>query len=366
MRVLMSADAVGGVWTYASELRDALEAEVILAVVGPRAPEGELHLPGRLEWQEDPWDDVEAAGDRLRGLADEHDVDVVHLNQYAFGALEFGRPTLVVGHSCVLSWHAAVRGAPAGEGWGRYADAVRAGLAGADAVVAPTSAMLAELHRYGGVRSAHATSDVACADLTPPACADLTPWRVIHNGISPAPAGAAREPVVLAAGRLWDEAKGLDVLDRAARMSPWPIEVAGDAGAARAQHVRLLGALPRPQLRERMGRATVFAHPARYEPFGLAPLEAAAAGCALVLGNIPSLRELWEGAALFVAPGDPEALAIALELLASDGALRERLAGAARERAAGRTVERTAAAYHRLYRELAGTRRFSRRSGVHA
>ncbi len=31
--------------------------------------------------------------------------------------------------------------------------------------------------------------------------------------------------------------------------------------------------------------------PARYEPFGLSVLEAALSGCALVLGDIPSLRE---------------------------------------------------------------------------
>ena len=54
--------------------------------------------------------------------------------------------------------------------------------------------------------------------------------------------------------------------------------------------------------------AAIYALPARYEPFRLEVLEAAAPGCALVLGDIASLRELWDGAALFVAPDDDRAL----------------------------------------------------------
>ncbi len=46
--------------------------------------------------------------------------------------------------------------------------------------------------------------------------------------------------------------------------------------------------------------ATVFASMARYEPFGLAVLEAAQAGMRLVLSDIPTFRELWDGAAIFV------------------------------------------------------------------
>jgi hypothetical protein len=38
------------------------------------------------------------------------------------------------------------------------------------------------------------------------------------------------------------------------------------------------------------------------EPFGLAVLEAAQAGCPLVLSDLPGFRELWDGAALFRRP----------------------------------------------------------------
>ncbi|MEB3829625.1 glycosyltransferase [Phormidium sp. CCY1219] len=49
-------------------------------------------------------------------------------------------------------------------------------------------------------------------------------------------------------------------------------------------------------------RAAIYAFPARYEPFGLSVLEAALSGCALVLGDIPRLREMWGDAAVFANP----------------------------------------------------------------
>jgi glycosyltransferase involved in cell wall biosynthesis len=167
---------------------------------------------------------------------------------------------------------------------------------------------------------------------------------------------------VLAAGRLWDEAKGVDVLDRAAAEIPWPVAIAGDAGGRTARHAHLLGVLPRDALRERMGRAAIFAHPARYEPFGLVVLEAALAGCALVLGDIPALRELWDGHALFVAPGDAAALTAACERIIGDEHLRRSLADRARRQAARYDAATMAAGYIRLYERLST----GKRKPVHA
>jgi glycogen(starch) synthase len=341
MRVLMSTDVVGGVWTYATELRAALaqhDVEVVLATLGPAPPPDprDPWLRCRLEWQEDPWEDVRAAGDWLRELSARCGADLVHLNGYAHGALSWPLPVVVVAHSCVLSWHAAVRAAPAGPGWARYREAVAAGLAGADAVVAPTAAMRRALRRHYG-------AEHRC--------------RVIANGVAPSAHGdREREPFVLAAGRLWDEAKGLDVLDAAAAGLPWRVELAGEAGGRSARHAILLGRVERDRLRARMARAAIFAHPARYEPFGLAVLEAALAGCALVLGDIDSLREQWHGAALFVAPGDSAALREALTRLIADEPLRRTLAAAARRRAQERDARRMAAGYLALYTQLRSRR----------
>jgi glycosyltransferase involved in cell wall biosynthesis len=100
---------------------------------------------------------------------------------------------------------------------------------------------------------------------------------------------------------------------------------------------------------EQFARAAVYALPARYEPFGQSVLEAALAGCALVLGDIPSLRELWEGVALFVPPDDPGALRAALESLIRDPSLRARLATDARRRALACSPDRMARGYLRVY-----------------
>lgn len=76
------------------------------------------------------------------------------------------------------------------------------------------------------------------------------------------------------------------------------------------------------------------------------------AGCALVLGDIPSLRELWEDAACFVPPDDEAALAEALQRVAADGELRRQLAMAARSRSRRFSANTMGAAYWLAYQTL--------------
>lgn len=351
MTVLMTADTVGGVWTYAVDLARALRplgATVHLATMG-RLPTPEqraeadaagavLHESAyRLEWMPDPWDDVRAAGDWLLDLEQAVQPDIIHLNGYAHGALPWAAPVVMVDHSCVLSWFRAVKGTDAPPEWRRYADEVTRGLRAADAVIAPTAAMLRCLeNHYGPLPSA----------------------GVIPNGrhggaFRPLP----KEPFVFSAGRFWDEAKNLAALDAAAEGLPWPVEVAGDlgrpgGGECRPRFARALGRLPARGVAERMGRAAIYALPARYEPFGLSALEAALCGCALVLGDIPTLREVWGDAALFVPPGDVAALRKTLRDLISNVARRDEMAHRARERARLYAPEPMAASYHSLYNEL--------------
>src|SRR4051812_28547384 len=119
----MTADTVGGVWTYALELARALEAdavEVVLATMGAPLSTDQrqeateirnldlVESSYRLPWMEYPWSDVEAAGDWLLQLADRVSPDVVHLNEPVYGALPWPIPSVAVGHSCVLSWWQAV------------------------------------------------------------------------------------------------------------------------------------------------------------------------------------------------------------------------------------------------------------------
>lgn len=351
-RVLVTADTIGGVWSHALELARALHGagiEVVLAAMGRRpTPDQErdaggieglvLHAaPFRLPWMDDPWDDVARAGDWLLELAGSAGCDVAHLSEPVFAALPWWIPTLAVGHSCVLSWYADVRQESAPPEWDRYRAAMTAGFLSADAVAAPSRAMLAAIRRHYGVRGG----------------------SVVPNGrdggrYAPAP----KEPVILTAGRLWDPAKNLALLTEVAASLPWPVQAAGaltppdGAGVPVTGCVHLLGPLEPDAMAERLARAAIYALPARYEPFGLSVLEAALAGCALVLGDIPSLRELWDGVAIFVPPDEPETLRAALEALARDQGLRQTLAMRARRRALGFSPARMAAGYLDIYARL--------------
>ena len=101
-----------------------------------------------------------------------------------------------------------------------------------------------------------------------------------------------------------------------------------------------------------MQRAAIFVSPARYEPFGLSVLEAAGAGCALVLSNLPTFRELWDGCASFVNPGDVVELRAALNELCADALKRKALQQAALTRARRYTTTRMVDSYAQLYASL--------------
>jgi glycosyltransferase involved in cell wall biosynthesis len=353
VKLLLVADAVGGVFTHAVELARALGGagvRVVLATEGaeltPDRRRLVLGLPSvahegrafRLEWMEEPWADVAAAGEWLLALEARERPDVIHTCEYAHGALPFRAPVLVAAHSCVLSWYEAVRGEPAPPSWDRYRAAVAAGLRGAGAVVAPTRWMAGAVVRHHG---------------------PLPAPHVVPNGRDPSRfRPGVKDPLVLAAGRVWDEAKNAAALVRVAARVPWPVVIAGDGGPAPTPTPRspvFLGRIPEPELSRWLSRAAIFAHPARYEPFGLAVLEAALAGCALVLGDLESLRETWDGAAVFVPPEDDDALAGALAALAADPARRGALAARARARALELGPARMAAGYCALYRALLAT-----------
>jgi len=352
MKVLMTADAVGGVWTYAVDLCRGLAqhgVEVVLATMGPAPsaaqqrcmgalPNVRLNVgPWKLEWMDDPWSEVTAAGEWLLELARRERVELVHVNGFAHAALAFGRPCICVAHSCVCSWWQAVHDESAPPAWDRYRQTVAEGLCAATFVIAPTHAFFATLQSlYGPIFSG----------------------TVIHNGYECAESPALRrEPLIVACGRAWDVAKNLATLDAAVGELPWQACVAGDAtspdGRTLCLHsLRSLGALAPDELRGWMRRAAIFAHPARYEPFGLAVLEAASHGCALVLSDIPSLRELWDGAALFAPSREPQAFRAQLMRLISRPDERAALAQLAIDRAQKFRAERMCGEYAALYGRL--------------
>jgi glycogen synthase len=348
--VLMTTDTVGGVWTYTLELARSLRTfnvDVTLATMGQplskdqrRAvrllPNVDVHESNfRLEWMENPWEDVAAAGEWLLALRHRVKPDLVHSNNYVHGALPWNVPVIVVGHSCMFSWWKAVHKESPPVTWGRYRDEVTLGLSAASAVIAPSAWMLDQLTKlYGPFRNGH----------------------VIPNGHRPEGFHVGSKwPLVLCAGRLWDKAKNVSALAEVAGRITWPIYVAGEERFGSSTYtlnreLRYLGQLTADDLARWMAQASIFATPARYEPFGLTVLEAALSGCALVLGDIPSLRENWDGAAVFVEPDDTGALEAAIRRLVQNPDEIRTLSRLAYSRAQSYGAERMGLKYLELYR----------------
>ena len=334
LRVMMTADAVGGVWTYALDLARGVAAaggETTLVVLGPAPSSDQLgaaaSVPGlrlidtglALDWTAETPAEVEAAADAIAALAAELRPDIVHLNSPALARPGGGLPAPVLGacHSCLATWWASVKGGPPPADFAWRIAALRRGMAACDALLAPSRSF---------------------ADATREAHGGPAPF-VVHNGRAAAPrVERDRAPVVFTSGRLWDEGKNLATLDAAAALAGVPLVAAGPAEGPRGEraaiaHAHALGRLSADEVALWLSCAPIYAASALYEPFGLGVLEAAQAGCALVLSDIPTFRELWADAAVFAEPRRPDAFAAAFQALLADDGERRRLGEAARARA---------------------------------
>lgn len=356
MRIFLSTDVVGGVWRYtvtlAHELVDRGHSCAV-AILGEPGPARLEELPEtvdvfsrklRLEWMAGGMEDVDEGTRWLSETARGWRPDVVHLSQFAYAVGDFGAPVLVVAHSDIRSWFDDVKGVEAPAEWAAYTDVVRAGLEAADIVVAPTAYQSGRLAQHYGRTAA----------------------RVIHNGMrTPEPPRddrlASERSMIMVAGRAWDEAKGVAVLEEAlgelAGVAP-TIHLVGplEGPGGEAIQVRRLvahGEVPGDAMKRFYDNTRLYVGPSLYEPFGLSPLEAAAYGCGLLLSGIGSFRELWQDAASFFRPGHAPDLALRLRNLLDDPETLDRQAAAARDRARTRyTADRMTERYEALYREL--------------
>lgn len=353
--LLLTADAVGGVWQYSIELARALQPfgyHVTLAVLGPSLQNTQLEsvatikdlrivetgLP--LEWLADDPESIAAAEERLAEMAGDLRADIVQLHTPALANTAlYPCPVVATLHSCVGTWWSAVRSGPVPDDFLWRMALIKKGLERADVAVAPSAAFAAAAQRRYGI-----------APLA------------VHNGRSLPLAPAAMQDFVFTAGRLWDEGKNVRALDEVAARIFVPFKAAGSLRSPQGDTINLkalhpLGPLDAAALARQLAARPVFASAALYEPFGLAVLEAAIAGCALVLSDIPTFRELWDGAALFVDPRDCDGFARAIQDMIEDMPRRLDAGRRAQERARRYTpavmAGRMAGLYDKVQRKVA-------------
>jgi glycosyltransferase involved in cell wall biosynthesis len=352
-KILMTADSVGGVWIYALDLCRALQAfdiKVCLAVMGAPLSASQQHEAGtlhnvdirescfKLEWMENPWEDVERAGEWLLQLEKAFEPDVIHLNGFCHANLQWNSPVIVVAHSCVLSWFNGVKNIPAPAEFSEYKHRVTRALRSADSVVSVSHSYAADLRKLYGFSG---------------------PVSVIYNGRDEHSFySAEKKKQVFAMGRIWDEAKNLALLGRISNKVNFRILVAGNnhhpgtTSVVKVSNVQLLGVLTQPEVKHYLAESSIYVLPAKYEPFGLSVLEAALSGCVLLLADIPTLRELWQNTALYFNPDKPEELDHLLETLAKNPEVGRRMTERSSARARLFSSATMANSYLTLYRSL--------------
>ena len=307
MRILLTTDTIGGVWTFTQELASGLVARghavSLLALGRPASASQQAWCDGMmaghgplfeatchpipLEWMQDNHSAHDQGALAVLAAVERFRPDLLHSSQFCFGALATLIPRLVTAHSDVLSWVRACRpgGLDVSPWLATYVELVESGLRSADAVAAPTSWMLRSLR-----------------DHYPELPVSQT---VIANGrtLPGSTAEVSRKLQAVSVGRLWDEGKNVRLL--ADVHSPWPLLAAGDqemevsAGPQTMGGVQVLPKLEAGDLMALFRESSAYICTSVYEPFGLAPLEAALCGCALLLHDIAPLRELWGEAALY-------------------------------------------------------------------
>jgi glycogen synthase len=325
MRIVVTTDTLGGVWTYTRELVTELvreRAEVTLVSFGNLPTPAQMEwldelravdfrpTAFKLEWMQDVAEDLWASAAYLLGVIEEVQPDLLHLNQFYYGSLNCDVPRIVVAHSDVVSWWVAVHGIePRESEWIRsYREYVSRGLARADVVVAPTQTMLNSVIRHYG-----------------------RPGRtcVIYNGRNPKLFNPhlAKETAVLSVGRLWDAGKNVALLTRFDPPAPtcivgWERQPGDtpkfDIPPAAMKKIHMMGPQSESRLSQLFARTAIYAATSKYEPFGLAPLEAALSGCAVIANDIPAFREVWGDAARYFETNDAESLRNRIAELAAD------------------------------------------------
>ncbi len=349
-RILLTTDVVGGVWdfcvTLAGGLRAAGDDVVMLALGTPSMAQRHaaceagaqlVSAPVKLEWMSGSEPDVDVTRNLVAQIARQIGADAVHANQFAAADVSLDVPVILTIHSDVLSWRRWTLGdSTVPSEWQCYATLARNAVMRADHVVAVSGFLADEIRRLYELER---------------------PIEVVHNGWpNPSPSDVPRERLTVVAGRVWDAAKNVSLIaEAAAGWNPGPVVLAGErvhpegGRATVLSPLQPVGFLQRAELDALLARAKLYVSAARYDPFGLLPLQAALQGCALLLSDIPSYREMWAGAATFFRSNNADDLRRHWQCV---------LTGDAAQSAYARAIERFGVdRMVRDYRRLYATRR---------
>jgi glycogen(starch) synthase len=364
VHVLVTADTMSGVWTYTRELVTGLVTRGVRVTL---VSFGEIPLPHqtswmenlhgleyrptafRLDWMQEGEQDLSDSAAYLTALVKELKPDLLHLNQLCYGNLPVSTPRVVVAHGDLISWWKTVHGREPKPGrwleW--YRAVVTEGLLKASVVVAPTSWMMDTIH---------STYTLPLREA------------VIHSGRNPIYFNpyVDKDQSVLAVGRIWDAGKQVSLLTQ--HTHPLPVCIVGADSPVpppkvpiRADvkldldniRIALRGPQTEAQLRTLYSRAAIYAATSRYEPFGMAALEAAFSRCAIIANDIPSFREIWGDAALYFHANDANSLADMIQRLSDDPEMCRNYANQAFQRAREHfTARRMIDEYMQLYQSL--------------
>ncbi len=328
-----------------------------------------------------PWEHLAAANQALQTISTDLSMtaavaaaDIVHSHTwYAnlaghLAALLYGIPHVMTVHSLepLRPWKAEQLGG----GYALSSWCERTAVEAADAIIAVSDGMRDDLlAAYPAVPAGRVRvirNGIDTAEYSPDPATDV----LQRYGVDPG------RPSVIFVGRVTRQ-KGLPVLLRAAagidpaaqllicagqadtpELEAEVSELAQQLWATRSGVVWISGMLPKREVIQLLTHATVFVCPSLYEPLGIVNLEAMACGTAVVGSQVGGVPEVVADGktGLLVPPGDPAALAGAINLLLADEPLAREMGRLGRARAEvdfgwARIAGQTAA----LYAELAAT-----------
>jgi glycosyltransferase involved in cell wall biosynthesis len=173
--------------------------------------------------------------------------------------------------------------------------------------------------------------------------------------------GGQGRPVAIFVARLQPQKDHATLLHAVARLADLQLVLVGE-GELRSQLERLARWLGianrvyflghRSNVAELLKMADLYVHATHSDGFGIAALEAMAAGLPVIASNVPGLAEVVGTAGILVPPRDAEALARAMQRVLADPILRARLAESSTVRASAFDISQTVTKHLELYETL--------------